>query len=157
MTKVGITGHQKIPTEALDYVTRGISDCLQHVARPVVGYSSLALGADQLFARTVLDLGGDLIAVIPCHGYETMFQSEDLLAYNSLLARSTAVTTLDYPAPSEDAYMAAGEMVIESSDVIIAVWDGKPAAGLGGTGDAVAHARAIGKQVIVVWPEGVSR
>jgi len=156
MTTVGITGHQRIPEEALNYVTRRMIECLESQAAPLVGYSSLAIGADQIFAQSVLDLGGQLMAIIPCEGYEATFSKEDLPAYKQLLIQAQA-TVLDFPEPSERAFMAAGEEVIDSSDVIIAIWDGLPAAGLGGTADAVAHARSLGKQVVVIWPEGVQR
>jgi len=53
--------------------------------------------------------------------------------------------------------MAGGEEVARRCDVLVAVWDGCPAAGLGGTADAVAFARSLGKQVVVMWPEGVRR
>ena len=33
---------------------------------------------------------------------------------------------------------------------MIFVWDGKPAAGIGGTGDVVDYARALGKPLIVI-------
>jgi len=35
----------------------------------------------------------------------------------------------------EDAYMAAGRRVVDLSDVMIAVWNAKPAKGKGGTAD----------------------
>ncbi len=64
---------------------------------------------------------------------------------------------LDFAEPSEAAFMAAGEAVVGRCQVVIAVWDGLPAAGLGGTADAVARARELGRRVIVIWPTGVTR
>jgi hypothetical protein len=157
MTNVGITGHQRIPAEALGYVTQGIRDCLVGVPESIVGFSSLALGADQLFAQAVLDAGGSLIAVIPCERYDTTFAPEDLPVYQALLDRATDAVVLDFPEPSEAAFVAAGQEVIRRSELLIAIWDGQPAAGLGGTGDAVAHAKSLGKRVQVIWPEGVRR
>ena len=157
MTNVGITGHQRIPAEALDHIKTGIRECLTGLPGPIVGLSSLALGADQLFAQAVLDGGGRLIAVIPCDGYEATFSSDDLPSYQALLPKASEVKALNYREPSETAFMAAGEEIMRASDLVIAVWGGQPAVGLGGTGDAVAYAESIGKQVVVVWPEGVKR
>lgn len=42
-------------------------------------------------------------------------------------------------------------------DELIAVWDGKPARGYGGTADVVAYAERTGVPVRVLWPEGASR
>jgi hypothetical protein len=46
---------------------------------------------------------------------------------------------------------------VDRSDVLLAVWDGQPARGPGGTGDVVAYARARGTPVEVVWPAGAAR
>jgi hypothetical protein len=53
--------------------------------------------------------------------------------------------------------MTAGRTVADRCDLLLAVWDGQPAAGLGGTADVVSHATYRGKSVEVVWPEGSSR
>lgn len=55
------------------------------------------------------------------------------------------------------AYMAASEELVARSDLMVAVWDGAPAAGHGGTADVVAYARDQGCEVLVVWPEGAER
>jgi hypothetical protein len=53
----------------------------------------------------------------------------------------------------EDAYCAAGEAVVERSDVLLAVWDGRPAKGIGGTGEVVAAAGRSGVPVSWVFAE----
>ncbi|MDR1189708.1 MAG: hypothetical protein LBK95_20025 [Bifidobacteriaceae bacterium] len=157
MTALGITGHQGIPPEALDYVTTGIRACIDAQSRPVTGYSSLAAGADQLFAREILVAGGSLVAIIPSRDYDTTFSEDGLKSYQHLINQCSGKVLLGFDAPTEEAFMAAGEEVIRRSDVVVAVWDGQPAAGLGGTADAVAFARSTAKEVVVVWPEGVRR
>ena len=157
MTAIGVTGHQYIPPDALDYVIAGIRACLHAQPTPLIGYSSLAVGADQLFARELLSAGGEMVAIIPSQRYETTFAGGALQWYEELLALCTETVVLDFPEPTEDAFMAAGDEVIRRCDVLIAVWDGLPATGLGGTGDAVAHARRLRRNVVVIWPEGVRR
>lgn len=157
MTNIGITGHQNIPSQALAYVIRGIRGIITSQQQPVIGYSSLAIGADQLFARLVLENGGSLVAVVPSRSYELTFSAADLPSYRKLLACASKTLVLDYPAPNEQAFMAAGRQVVQSSDLMIAVWDGKPAAGLGGTADVVWDAWAHGKPVVNAWPQGVAR
>lgn len=157
MTALGVTGHQSIPARALDHIVAGIRTAIAAQPGQVTGYSSLAVGADQLFAQEVLAAGGELVAIIPSQGYEETISPDQRTRYRDLLSRCTDHVTLDYPAPSEDAFMAAGEEVILRSDVLVAVWDGQPAAGRGGTADAVAHARSLGKPVVVIWPAGVAR
>jgi hypothetical protein len=77
--------------------------------------------------------------------------------YLRLLTAARSVTTLAYAKPSAHAFDAAGQYIVERCDVLVAVWDGQPALGRGGTADAVAHARRLGREVIATWPVGVLR
>jgi hypothetical protein len=115
----------------------------------VVGFSSLAVGADQLFAQRVLRLGGKLVVVIPHTHYEDAFHSgADRDAYQALLSEADYVETLSGAGSLEDAYLAAGQRIVASVDRIFAVWNGKPAQGKGGTADVVAYALSAGVPVI---------
>ncbi|MFI2215106.1 hypothetical protein [Streptomyces sp. NPDC020141] len=138
-------------------MTQKIRDILAETARPLVGYGCLAEGADQLFAHELLAAGGELHVVIPSDGYEGTFSNADRKTYFALLDKAVDVTHLRFDSPSEEAYDAAGHWVGKHCEILIAVWDGKPARGLGGTADAVAHARELGRTVHVVWPTGISR
>ena len=157
MTRVGVTGHQKLPADEVDYITAQVHGVLQRVPTPLVGYSSLAAGADQLFAAQILDTGGQLHAVIPARGYETTFDAAARTEYDRLLAASSETTRLGFTECSEEAFDAAGKWVVEHCDLLIAVWDGLPARGLGGTADAVAHARSLQKDIRIIWPPGLMR
>ena len=157
MTIIGVSGHQNLPATARHQAERDIRALLARQPGPVTGLSGLAAGADHLFAELVLAAGHQLHAVIPCHGYEDTFDGDALAAYWRLRAAAAAVTELDFVHPSETAFDAAGKYVVEHCDLLVAVWDGQPAHGLGGTGDAVAHAREVGRDVLITWPEGVRR
>jgi polyphosphate kinase 2 (PPK2 family) len=62
------------------------------------------------------------------------------------------------PAPThEDAYLAAGRWIVDHADRLVAVWDGRPARGRGGTAEVVAYARHRGVPVTVLWRAGVLR
>jgi hypothetical protein len=156
MTRIGVTGHQDLPHDAIDYITHGIRDILGRHDE-IDGYSSLAAGADQIFATEVLAAGGRLHAVIPSEDYTATLSDEDLVHYNQLLASASRTTQLPFPAPAEDAYEAAGQWIATESELLIAVWDGLPARGRGGTADTVAYARALDREVHVIWPGGMTR
>lgn len=157
MTRVGITGHQSIPAEALPHITDGIRAFLTELPAPVDGYSSLADGADQLFAQILLDSGGRLHAIIPAGNYETSFDGDALRQYHRLLHEAASVEELPFDTPSEGAYDAAGHCVVDHSDILLAVWDGEPARGQGGTADAVNYAHTKRLPVHIIWPAGISR
>jgi hypothetical protein len=125
---------------------------------PLVGTTSLAAWADQLFAQEILEAGGRLEIVIPALGYEKSFATREAARrFNDLAAAASDVTTLPFPCPSDEAYLAAGIAVVERSDVLLAVWDGQAARGLGGTADIVAYARARKRDVTILWPQGLRR
>jgi hypothetical protein len=121
------------------------------------GVSALAVGADQLFAGSVLRHGGRLHVIVPSHGYETTFRGPDRDRYLEFLANAHEVETLEYPEPSEDAFLAAGIRVVDLSDLLLAVWDGQRAQGRGGTGDVVSYATKLGRKIEIIWPEGLAR
>jgi hypothetical protein len=125
---------------------------IDRTERPFVGLSSLAIGADQLFAKVVLERGGQLVAIVPFAGYRQCFSPEDVHQYDALLARATDVETLVGRGSDQESYLAAGMRVVQRSDAMIAVWDGQPAAGVGGTADIVQYARAVGRPLSIVDP-----
>jgi mannose-6-phosphate isomerase-like protein (cupin superfamily) len=157
MTRVGITGHQRLPAAGVEFIRQRLREHLE-VVRPLMGVTSLAAGADQMFAQMVLELGGTLHVVVPAREYPRSFESEaERAEYFRLLESAGAVEIMDFEQPGEPAYLAAGHRMVDLSDWVIAVWDGLPARGLGGTGDIVKYARATAKKVEIVWPTGMTR
>lgn len=140
--KVGVSGHQHIqPQSALRWVEEAIREEL-HEQRASVGVSSLAAGADQIFAGIVLELGLALEAVIPCAGYDSAFADQTSKdRFKKLIGQAKTQHVLDFPYPSEEAFFAAGKRVVDTVDLMIFVWNGMPARGLGGTADIVEYAR----------------
>ena len=158
MTALGVTGHQTLPPRTREFVVAALQGILRQVEPPLDVITSLAAGADQLIASELLRIGGRLHVIVPCRDYERTFAAEeDLAAFRSLLERAHDVTRLDHPEPSEEAFLAAGESVVDNCEMVIAVWDGEPARGRGGTADIVRYARDTGKAVRIVWPEDVAR
>ena len=156
--RIGVSGHQQIPSRAGPYLKDRIGRLVVAAREGLVGVSSLASGADQLFASTILDNSGRLHVIVPCQHYETTFgRKSDLKRFLLLLKRADNVEVLKHRKPSEDAFQHAGRRVVESSDLLVAVWDGKPARGRGGTADIVEYARKCGVEVEVIWPRGVTR
>jgi hypothetical protein len=48
------------------------------------------------------------------------------------------------------AYEASGRAVVEGCEVLLALWDGAPSRGRGGTAEIVAFARERGREAVVV-------
>jgi hypothetical protein len=157
MTRVGITGHRDLHDCTQRLVRAAVATQLA-AYRPLHGISALAEGADQIFAQQVLEARGALTAVIPSSGYVDAFETAaGRAAYRDLRSRATEVIELPYERPSDYAYWAAGRRVVCLSDVMLAVWDGGPSGGVGGTADVVTFAGERGVPTTVVWPPGSRR
>jgi hypothetical protein len=155
--RIAVSGHRGLPAETVTLVDAAIRAELQAAGGGVTGLSSLAGGADQIFAQAVLDLGGQIETVVPAEKYRDSLPAEARVEYDQLLARSVAVHPMPFTEPTPEAYMAAAEFMIGLADELWAVWDGEHARGYGGTADVVAYAWDNGKPVEVIWPPGARR
>ncbi|MBL8827248.1 MAG: hypothetical protein JNM18_09700 [Planctomycetaceae bacterium] len=140
--------------------------------------SPLAKGADRIVAKAVLALADEkitrtpkatqpprleVILPMPVEEYRKDFDTdEDRREFDELFApaeRSGAVTTLNpdftthqYANPHEArraAYESVGRAVVEGCEILMAVWNGKPAQGRDGTADIVRYAVDAGR--LVLW------
>jgi hypothetical protein len=115
--------------------------------------SALAEGADRMVALAGLKMGADLECPLPFHAeeYKQDFESEaSKQEFAALLGRASAVFDAGGErSAAEAAYELAGQIVVEQSDVLIAIWDGEDSRGRGGTGQMVNEALELG--VPVVW------
>ncbi|WP_433791353.1 hypothetical protein [Actinoplanes sp. CA-252034] len=154
--RFGVTGHRVLPP--------GIAECAMDHWRRVLptgagllGVSSLADGADQLFAAHVLAAGGTLEAILPWADYGGSLTDGSRARFEDLVRAAATVITVPGGEPSDQSFLAAGQALVDRCDHLFAVWDGLPARGLGGTADVVAYAHSRGCPVTVLWIDGVRR
>ncbi len=137
-------------------------------ASPIKLLTGLAIGADTLVANVALKLGIKLIAVLPMavEEYKNDFNhTDDLAELNRLLSvceeiivtsnikKADALADLNGLQSAREetivtsgearkkCYAAQGAFLVNHSQVLLALWDGRPAEGTGGTGHVVAMAR----------------
>ena len=124
-------------------------------ATELVIVSSLAEGSDRIVAEAGLAAGFALQVVLPFDRaeYERDFETQmSRREFEELLARACDVFELDGAADQRPrAYEAAGLFMLANIDVLIAIWDGEVAAGIGGTAQIVE--RAVADGIAVVWIE----
>jgi hypothetical protein len=157
MTRVGVTGHRDLVDSTCRLLSTTIAMELQGFGS-LHGISSLAEGADQIFAEQVLEAGGGLTAIIPSADYGASFTTIEAEArYLRLRARADEVIELSFPSPSAEAFWTAGQRVVRLADHLLAVWDGGPSRGIGGTADVVAFAGECRVPTTVIWPLGARR
>jgi hypothetical protein len=157
MHRIAISGHRGLPAPTVRLIDKAIRAALAEHAPDVTGISCLADGADQIFARAITDLGGNLEVVIPAREYRAGLPEETQPEYDRLLNRALAIRDLPLTESTAESHMAASKLMIDAADELYAVWDGQPARGYGGTADVVQYARERGKPVRVIWPDGAQR
>ncbi|WP_306292973.1 hypothetical protein [Streptomyces tsukubensis] len=156
--RVGITGHIGLPDEVGEQVRGLLAEQLKvYDVRDLTAVSCLAEGPDSWWARAVLDVGARLEVVEPATEYRDGFPAEHHPAYDALLARASEVHRTGMMFSTSEAHQAGSEILVDLSDELLAVWDGLPARGYGGTADVVAYAHGAGVPVTVLWPEGAAR
>lgn len=161
--RIGVTGHRSLADEAaVRHAVREVFAALSQqlgrlnaaLPRPtrLRVISPLADGADRIVAEEGLAAGACLQCPLPFsrQAYEEDFGRASTAAFRGLLDQAERVFELngDREAP-EAAYEAVGRVVMGHSDVLIAVWNGEPPRGRGGTGQIVEE--ALSKDVPVVW------
>lgn len=159
MPVIAVTGHLDLTERSIPPVRAALSALLGgYAAGGLTGLSCLARGADALFADAVLALGGRLVAVLPSADYRQTQVTPDYAGeFDRLLRAAAEVVVMPCPAAGRDAYEAANNELLRRADRLVAVWDGRPGLGRGGTADMVAAARAAGVPVDVLWPPGTAR
>jgi hypothetical protein len=124
-----------------------------NAANTFVIVSSLAEGSDRILAEAGLAAGFGLEVVLPLARAEYARDFEtpaSRAAFERLLGSSAAVFDLNGAADERPrAYEAAGFVMLANVDLLVAIWDGKEAAGLGGTAQIVS--RAIADGIPVIW------
>ncbi len=113
--------------------------------------SPLAMGADQIAAEVALARGHRLQAILPFdrETYKADFDARGAERLDRIFVRAGCV--LELPGARSDstgAYVQAGRATVAHCDVLIAVWDGLPARGRGGTAEIVDLALVRGTPVI---------
>ncbi|MET4661870.1 hypothetical protein ABID80_005620 [Streptomyces sp. PvP037] len=156
--RVGITGHRGLGADVEGRVRSMLDEAVSACdAAELVGVSCIADGPDVWFAEAVVQHGGRLEVVIPAAGYRAALPEWHRATYDALLGQASEVHETGMDESTSEAHMAGSEILVGLSDTLLAVWDGKPARGFGGTADVVAYAERNGTPVRVLWPEGASR
>ena len=169
---VGVTGHrlEAIPAARRDDVQRRIGEALDLIEAEALALrereqelfspdppvftlvSPLAEGADQMAAEAALARGWQLQTILPFdrQTYIDDFNDEESRGlFHQLVAAASC--TLELPGDPHDrleAYVMAGRGTVAHCDILIAVWDGLPPRGRGGTGEIVELAIARGTAIL---------
>ncbi len=169
--RMGITGHRKIADEVL--IRKSISKVLIRIENYLDNnphnfsiISPLAEGADTIATEEILGIEIhseskkpflEVILPLKIHEYIKDFEtgkSEE--EFENLFKLADSVKTIQDATSREDAYYKAGKYTVDNCDVLLAVWNGKPAEGIGGTAEIIEYARSLDKWVFWINSENGS-
>lgn len=174
--RVGITGHRAIndSLELTDRINEVIDEILKPLSESVrdsvtlIAVSCLAEGADRVIAKQLLKRERSrLQAILPlskdeygkdfeCEDSRTEFHTLLAIDPNPLILGAGYVQdsrlAVSAERPRSFYYWKAGQFMVQQSDVLVAIWDGKTANGQGGTADVVDYARLQNVPVYVIDP-----
>src|SRR5262245_39747112 len=121
MTRIAVTGHRGLPESSARLVDATLrAELARHANGGLVGFSILADGADQLFARAVLDAGGALEVIVPAEQYRAGLPPESWPEYDALLAQAASVSRLGHVESDSEAHMDASEQMLKRADLLFA-------------------------------------
>ena len=114
--------------------------------------SGMAIGTDVICADIVLELKKEyphitLECALPCENQSLKWRETDRDRYYSIIEHCDKETLLQMQY-TPDCMQKRNVYMADSSDTIIAVWNGKPS----GTGNTVKYAQSRGKEVIIINP-----
>lgn len=167
--RVGAVGHRNLADPeavraAVDAIVDRLAATLAAGDGPPVAWTVVtpaAKGADRIVAQSVLDRCEsaqiEIITPFAIDEYRRDFDTaDDRAAFDALAERAQTIAQRNADAPPTDmtercvGYLDAGRAVVDACEVLIAIWDGQPARGVGGTGDAVAYAASLGRLVLCI-------
>jgi hypothetical protein len=152
---LGITGHRYLAE--MDKVMVGVEIAVQRIRKtyPDSSFrvlSSLAEGADRILAQNLLLIpGASLWVPLPLPEEEYLKDFETTKSRDEfilLLGKAERIIQMQIKGGRGEGYLAAGKYILENSDCLLAIWDGKQAQGMAGTGEIVTPARERGMPLV---------
>ncbi len=157
--RIGVTGHRMLASEQLIRESvksvLGKLDKMLSIPHTFVTLSPLAEGADRLVAKEVLEWqasednpGLEAVLPLPVDDYIRDFASKESKdEFRWFLAKAKSVLSLREATTREAAYENVGHYVVDNCDFLIAIWNGRPSKGQGGTAEIVENARRVGRHI----------
>jgi hypothetical protein len=151
MVTLGVTGHRYL--KETERIMAGMETALRRIqaAFPTHNWrviSCLAEGADRLLAKRLLEVPQTRLWValpLPEEEYLKDFSSQpSRTEFTQMLGKAEKVMAMPMVENREKAYQAAASWLLDNSDCLLVIWDGKPKQGDGGTAETVKKARQRG-------------
>lgn len=146
---LGVSGHRDLLSEEIPAIESRLRELFDQLSRrypdtPLRLLTPLAEGGDRIAAKVARECGIELLVALPLPvaEYESDFSDEtSRREFRELLAEAATIDVLngqtDIDQSRERAYAQVGIYSSDHCQILIAIWDGKPARLGGGTADVI--------------------
>ncbi len=156
LLKIGVTGHRKLKN--IDELIKIVQVELKKISNSYLLeriISPLADGSDRIIAEVLMNgFAANLIVPLPFEKdeYTKDFSEDSKKQFDSYLEKASNLYEVDSLETNsrKECYFNVGKEVVNQCNVLIALWDGKPANGIGGTGDIVKYAKKKRKAILYI-------
>ncbi len=149
---IGFTGHRHLQDEAKSHaqILEFLREKKEKTPGIVYGVSSVAAGGDLLFAETCLDVGLPLRILLPMpkEQFREDFDEPTWLRVENVIRQAMSVEVTGEEQSRDARYYECGIETVQQSRLLLALWDGEPSHGLGGTEQIVSFAKIEGRPVV---------
>ena len=132
---IGVTGHRRMREQDLEKITESVREQIGKLRRrcphsQIIVMTCLAEGADQLCAEIALDMGLEIMSVLPMpiEEYAKDFTGEPLDKLYELAEKSLKTFVAPHIEPEQEGrnylYRQAGVYVADHCHLLLALWDG---------------------------------
>jgi len=148
---IGFTGHRALDDEAK--CRKSIFEFLElqkkSTSALVYGVSSVAAGGDLLFAESCIQLALPLFVLLPLPAEEFRKDFDEITwsRAEQVMTQAVSVEVAGSDRTRAECYYECGIETVHRSSMLLALWNGGPSQGLGGTEDVVSFAKEVGKPV----------
>jgi hypothetical protein len=149
---IGFTGHRNLEDEAASRsaILQILQNWKSKTQGIVYGVASVAAGGDLLFTETCLELGlaVRILLPLPREQFREDFDEATWKRAERVLESAMSVEVVGGSDTREEAYYDCGIETVQQSQLLVALWDGGPARGMGGTADMVDFAKNQNRPVV---------
>jgi hypothetical protein len=148
---IGFTGHRTLPNEAQsrELIRKFLEERKASTAATVYGVSSAAAGGDLVFAEVCIQLAIPLRILLPVSAefFRQDFDEATWTRVEQVLKAAFSVQVTGNQQLRDERYYECGIETVQQCQLLVALWNGQPSRGIGGTEEIVSFAENIGKPV----------
>lgn len=157
---IGVTGHRKITIACSEKIKEVLTSLSEKYLIDKV-YSPLAEGADREVAKFFIENNSSTKLIVPLPFDQNLYidtftNEQSKIEFQGILSNATStyiIPNILHKKSKNYLYKLVGENVVDQSNIIVAIWNGKESNGLGGTAEIVQYAQKKKKTILYINSE----